>query len=96
MNKDFKSGIDTSVERMFMSQSQGKNEHLKSLKKTKKQDKGGFMGIEIVKQQRETKSKALTLLVKPSTYEALKKEATSKTMSINEVANQLFEQYVSR
>jgi hypothetical protein len=63
--------------------------------RTKKHDKDNLMRIEIAQQQRETKSKALTLLVKPSTYKALKKEASSKTMSVNEVANQLFEQHVA-
>jgi predicted HicB family RNase H-like nuclease len=65
------------------------------VERTKKQDKDSLMRIEMAKQQRETKSKALTLLVKPSTYKALKKEASSKTMSVNEVANQLFEQHVA-
>ncbi|GHT47252.1 hypothetical protein AGMMS49936_07630 [Endomicrobiia bacterium] len=41
----------------------------------------------------ETKSKHLSLLVKPSTYAALKAQCKNKDLSINEIANQVLEYY---
>jgi predicted HicB family RNase H-like nuclease len=49
---------------------------------------------EIERQTKETKSKALNLLVKPSAYEALKKEAKEKELSVNETANRILEIYI--
>jgi rhamnose utilization protein RhaD (predicted bifunctional aldolase and dehydrogenase) len=49
---------------------------------------------EIENQIKETKSKALRLLVKPSIYEALKKEAKEKELSVNETANRIFDIYI--
>jgi predicted HicB family RNase H-like nuclease len=59
-------------------------------------DKGDIMLKEIQKESRETKSRAFTLLLKPSIYQSLKAEAQSKGMSFNEIANRLFEQYINR
>jgi predicted HicB family RNase H-like nuclease len=36
----------------------------------------------------------LNLLVKPSAYEALKKEAKEKELSVNETANRILEIYI--
>ncbi|GHT42859.1 hypothetical protein AGMMS49921_09160 [Endomicrobiia bacterium] len=41
----------------------------------------------------ETKSKHLSLLVKPSTFAALKAQCKDKDLSINEIANQVLEYY---
>lgn len=43
---------------------------------------------------RETKSRRLQLLVRPSTYKALAKEARKKRKSVNEIANRIFEEYL--
>jgi hypothetical protein len=50
--------------------------------------------LEIEGQTKETKSKALCLLIRPSVYEALKNEAYKKNLSINETANRIFELYI--
>ncbi|GHT43702.1 hypothetical protein AGMMS49921_12230 [Endomicrobiia bacterium] len=42
----------------------------------------------------ETKSRHLSLLVKPSTFAALKAQCKDKDLSINEIANQVLEYYV--
>ena len=42
---------------------------------------------------RETKSRRLQLLIRPSTYKALSKEARKKRKSVNEIANRIFEEY---
>ncbi|GHT51523.1 hypothetical protein AGMMS49990_05990 [Endomicrobiia bacterium] len=44
----------------------------------------------------ETKTKHLSLLVKPSTYARLKAQSKSKDLSINEIANQVLEYYANR
>jgi hypothetical protein len=49
---------------------------------------------EIESQTKETKSKALCLLVKPSICDALKKEAKEKELSVNETCNRIFEIYI--
>lgn len=88
MNKNFKDAAAM----QFISKSHNEQEVAKTTKRTGNR-KAQF--IEIQKKIRETKSKALNLLIKPSTYAALKSEAESKDMSINEIANQLFEQYIN-
>jgi hypothetical protein len=58
-------------------------------------NKREFAGMaEIERQRKETKSKALHLLVKPSIYEELKKEAKGKELSVNETANRIFDIYI--
>ncbi|GHT57236.1 hypothetical protein AGMMS50233_10380 [Endomicrobiia bacterium] len=44
----------------------------------------------------ETKTKHLSLLVKPSTYAILKAQSKNKDLSINEIANQVLEYYANR
>ncbi|GHT72495.1 hypothetical protein AGMMS49950_10970 [Endomicrobiia bacterium] len=44
----------------------------------------------------ETKTKHLSLLIKPSTYAALKAQSKNKDLSINEIANQVLEYYANR
>jgi predicted HicB family RNase H-like nuclease len=58
-------------------------------------NKKDFIGMaEIERQTKETKSKALHLLVSPSIYEELKKEAKGKELSVNETANRIFDIYI--
>jgi hypothetical protein len=49
---------------------------------------------EIESQTKETKSKALNLLVTPSIYEALRKEGKEKELSVNETCNRIFDIYI--
>lgn len=48
-------------------------------------------GFKIVK---ENKTRRMQFLVRPTTYEALKKEADKQGSSINELVNTIFEEYL--
>lgn len=55
----------------------------------------GFLIPKGYKLVRETKSTRLQLLVRPSTKEALKEEAAALGISVNDLANNIFEDYIS-
>ena len=50
-------------------------------------------GYRLVK---ETKSKRMQLLVRPSTQDALKKAAAREGISVNDLANRIFEEYIEK
>ena len=50
-------------------------------------------GYKLVK---ETKSKRMQLLVRKSTLEALQKAAAREHISVNELANRIFEEYIEK
>lgn len=50
-------------------------------------------GFKIVK---ENKTRRMQFLVRPTTYEGLKKQADKQGISINELVNSIFEDYIER
>ena len=53
-------------------------------------------GIFILPPKRETKSKRAILLIRPSVYDKLKIAAAKQGRSFNDLANSLFELYISQ
>lgn len=45
---------------------------------------------------KEYKSERLQLLIRPTTKEGLKEEATAQGISLNDLANNIFEEYLER
>lgn len=77
---------------MFLSGAEDK----KSTSQAKEQDAPGVdvpKGYKLVK---ETKSERMQLLVRPTLKDTIKKEADRQGLSMNDLVNDIFEEYIER
>lgn len=62
----------------------------------KKPDAAGFTIPEGYKLVRENKSARMQLLIRPAVKDAIKAEAAAKGVSMNDLVNDIFEEYLER